>query len=191
MDSNFYKDKRSVEKYIQMTRDYNGLPLIQKLKLYLPPQLKVLELGSGPGSDFEILQKDYQVIGSDYSLEFLNRLKARFPHDIFLELDATKLATELSFDGIYSNKVLHHLSNEELEFSVRRQYEMLNPGGIVCHLLWKGNGSNIFKGMFVNNHTKATLKAFFAPYFKPLELVSFSDFNKEDTLLFIGARKKP
>lgn len=190
MESNFYKDKRTVDKYIQMTRDYNGLQLIQKLKLYLAPQSQVLELGSGPGSDFEILRKDYQVIGSDYSSEFLNRLKVRFPHDIFLELDAAKLATDLTFDGIYSNKVLHHLSNEELAHSIRRQYEMLNAEGIICHSLWKGDGNNNFKGMFVNNHTEATLEAFFAPYFAPLELISYKEFDKEDSLLFIGAKKR-
>jgi 2-polyprenyl-3-methyl-5-hydroxy-6-metoxy-1,4-benzoquinol methylase len=60
-------------------------------------------------------------------------------------MDASKLETELAFDGIYSNKVLHHLNNEELKNSVKRQSEILNPKGIICHSFWKGEGSEIFK----------------------------------------------
>lgn len=38
-------------------------------------------------------------------------------------------------------KVLHHLNDEELALSVKWQYEILNPNGIICHSLWKGEGT--------------------------------------------------
>ncbi|SMO43649.1 Methyltransferase domain-containing protein [Saccharicrinis carchari] len=191
MDSDFYKNRRTVEKYIQMAKGFDGRDLIQKLKLYLLPHSHVLELGSGPGADFAILRKDFNVIGSDYSTEFLNRLRMRFPKDVFIELDAAKMDTALTFDCIYSNKVLHHLTNEELECSIQRQYEMLSANGIICHSFWKGSGTENFKGMFVNNHTEASLKDFFSHYFNILELSSYKEFETEDSLLYIGSKKKP
>ena len=44
--------------------------------------------------------------------------------------------------------------------SVKKQYEILNSDGIICHSFWKGEGSEIFKGLFVNYHNETTLKKF-------------------------------
>ena len=82
-----------------------------------------------------------------------------------MELDAITLSTNKKFDGIYSNKVLHHLKDNELVDSLRRQYEILNPQGIVCHSFWKGEGSEYFKGLFVNYHNDERISEFFNKYF--------------------------
>lgn len=185
----FYTTSDNVNKYIAMTRNINGIKLIDELKKILPQHSSLLELGSGPGNDFSLLNKDYHVIGSDLSVEFLKHLNTRFPQEQFLKLDAASLKTTLHFDAIYSNKVLHHLSNEELQESISNQICILKPEGIICHSFWKGNGTENFKGMFVNNHTKLSLSTLFSDRFNIIHLSSYEEFEEDDSLLLI-ARKK-
>ena len=189
MNDNYYKTKESVEEYIQMAKGFDGRELIDKLRNYLPPKSVLLEIGSGPGSDFQILKKDYKVIGSDFSKEFLNRLIRNNRNDEFLNLDAVTLETDRKFDGIYSNKVLQHLTNEELRNSIVRQVELLNSDGIICHSFWKGEGDEEFNGLFVNYHTKECLKAFFQDYFEILLIEEYNEFEDADSLLLIGKKK--
>ncbi len=144
MEGDYYKTKESVSEYIKLAKDVNGKALIEKLKRILPLNSSLLEIGTGPGSDWNILNNSYKAIGSDNSPEFLNRLIGKNPKGEFLELDAATLITNRQFDGIYSNKVLHHLKTKELENSISRQHKILNPSGIICHSFWKGEGSEIF-----------------------------------------------
>ncbi len=189
MSTNYYKTKESVEEYIHLAKDVNGGELIKKLKKYLPSNSTLLEIGSGPGTDWNILNEDYQVTGSDNSKEFLSHLKSSNPKGQFIELDAITLNTHETFDGIYSNKVLHHLEDDELQSSIKRQFEILSTNGIICHSFWKGEGSEVFKGMFVNYHTEAELRELFEPNFDILLLESYAEFEEGDSLLLIAKKK--
>lgn len=189
MSGDYYQTKESVEEYIKSAEGVNGNALIQKLKPYLKQGSSLLEIGSGPGSDYEILQKDYKVVGSDFSEEFLMRLRVNYPKATFLELDAITLTTDQQFQGIYSNKVLHHLKDNELKQSIKRQSALLNPNGIICHSFWKGEGDEIFKGMYVNYHTAEELKSLFEKEFKLLLLEAYAEFEEGDSLLLIGRKK--
>ena len=75
----FYENEENVQKYIQMAEGYNGRKLIEKLKTYLPEGYSVLELGSGPGVDLEILNECYKATGSDYSVFFVDRYNSGEP----------------------------------------------------------------------------------------------------------------
>jgi SAM-dependent methyltransferase len=189
MEENYYKTKESVLEYIKLAKDVNGGELIEKLKLFLPKKSTLLEIGSGPGSDWNILKNDYNVTGSDNSNEFLNHLIAKNPEGVFIEIDAVTLKVNTIFDGIYSNKVMHHLNNNELAQSIKKQSDILNPNGIICHSFWKGEGSEIFKGLFVNYHTKEDLKDFFDKHFEILLLETYNEFEDDDSLLLIGKKK--
>lgn len=186
----YYDSKKSVEEYIKMARGHDGRQIIARLKEHLPAGSRLLELGSGPGTDWNILKEDYRVTGSDQSLEFLKYLRANNPEGEFLELDAASLKTDLPFDGIYSNKVLHHLSDEDLLASVRRQYEILRPGGIVCHSFWHGQDSEIYNDLFVNYHSDEGIRILFDDYFDHRLFHFYQEFEKGDSFLYIGARKK-
>lgn len=188
MEKEYYKTKESVEEYITLAKDVDGKRLIEKLKLVLPMDAMVLEIGSGPGTDWKILKESYTVIGSDNSSEFLNHLRTENPNGEFLELDAITLLTGKKFDGIYSNKVLHHLQDDELIDSIKRQHAILNPGGIICHSMWKGEGSEVFKGLFVNYHDEKNLKKIFKDYFEILSIESYAEFEDGDSLLLIGRK---
>ncbi len=189
MSTNYYKTKESVEEYISLSQDVNGGELIKKLKNFLPSNSTLLEIGSGPGTDWRILNKDFKVTGSDSSKDFLSHLKSKNPNGTFIELDAVTLNSPETFDGIYSNKVLHHLDDNELIDSIKKQFDIVNSDGIICHSFWKGEGSEVFKGMFVNYHTEAELKELFEPYFDILLLESYAEFEEGDSLLLIGKKK--
>ena len=186
----YYHTKESVEEYIKMAEGHDGRQIIAKLKRFLPPGSHLLEIGSGPGTDWEILQKHYQVIGSDQSKEFLKHLQLGFPKGEFLNLDAASLNTDRFFDGIYSNKVLHHLEDKALQSSVRRQYKVLRRGGIVCHTFWHGQDSEIYNEMYVNYHTDEGIALLFGDYFNPLLIQYYKEFDKGDSFLYIGKKKE-
>ena len=189
MAADYYKTKASVEEYIRLAKDVNGSELIQKLNSFLPLDSSLLEIGSGPGTDWKILKAQYDVVGSDNSKEFLNHLTVSNPLGRFLELDAVTLDTDEKFDGIYSNKVLHHLKDAELTDSIKRQYAILNTNGIICHSFWKGEGSEIFKGLFVNYHSEKALKAVFEESFEILSIEDYAEFEDGDSLLLIAKKK--
>lgn len=189
MAENYYKTKESVEEYIRLAKDVSGKDLIEKLKKLLPTQSTLLELGTGPGTDWNILSQDYTVVGSDNSQEFLSHLHSSNPSGRFIELDAITLNIEEQFDGLYANKVLHHLKDDELTRSIERQYDILNPEGVICHSFWRGEGSEIFKGLYVNYQTEETLRTYFEQYFEILVLDRYAEFEEADSLLLIGKKK--
>jgi len=189
VNKEYYNTKESVDEYIKLAKDVNGIHLIEKLKMILPEESDVLEIGSGPGKDWRILNDIYNITGSDNSTEFLKRLIVDNPHGEFLELDAVTLNTEKKFDGIFSNKVLHHLKDHELIQSVKRQNQILNTKGIICHSFWKGEGNEVFKGLFVNYHNESDLKEVFLKYFKIHSVISYREFEDDDSIL-ITAQKK-
>jgi cyclopropane fatty-acyl-phospholipid synthase-like methyltransferase len=189
MNGNYYKTKESVEEYIKLAKDVDGGQLIEKLNNYLPSNSLLLEIGSGPGTDFQILKKDYRVVGSDYSTEFLSRLISSNIKGEFLNLDAVTLRTDKKFDGIYSNKVLQHLKDEELRKSILRQDDLLNFNGIICHSFWKGEGEEVFKGLLVNYQTDESLRILFKNNFEILLLEEYNEFEDGDSLLLIGKKK--
>ena len=189
MDDKYYHTSESVKEYISLAKDVNGAQLIDKLKTFLPEESNVLELGTGPGSDFEILNKFYNVTGSDYSTEFIKHLESQFADHKFLHLDARTISTDNKFESIYSNKVLHHLKDDELSDSIKKQSDVLIRNGIVCHSFWKGEGYEIFKGMYVNYHTSSTIRKQFEPYFKILLLEEYKEFDHNDSLILIAEKK--
>lgn len=189
MNQNYYNTKESVQEYIKLAQGVDGRELIKKLNHFLLHGSLLLEMGSGPGTDFQLLKKEYTVVGSDFSTEFLKRLIRKYKKDEFLNLDAATLETDRKFDGIYLNKVLQHLTDEALKKSISRQAELLNPKGIICHSFWKGEGDEEFNGLFVNYQTKESLGILFGNCFNILLLEEYKEFEDGDSLLFIGKKK--
>ena len=77
---NYYNTKESVEEYINMSLGHDGKQIITRLQEFLPAGSHLLELGSGPGTDWKLLVQHYQVLGSDQSPEFLKHLQKSFQH---------------------------------------------------------------------------------------------------------------
>lgn len=189
MENQFYQTEESVAEYITAAKDVNGRRLIEKLKKHLPQGSLLLEIGSGPGSDFEILKEVYRSVGSDFSTEFIRLLKLHFPQDEFLNLNAVSLDTTRKFQGLYSNKVLHHLHEKELKESILRQADLLESNGIICHSFWKGKGNENFKGLHVNYYSAENLSLLFQDHFKIITLEEYDEFETGDSLVLIAKKK--
>ena len=189
MKQEYYKTKETADEYIKLAKGVDGKDLIEKLEKVLPLNSTLLEIGSGPGTDWKILNGIYNAVGSDNSQEFLKHLINKNPDGDFFELDAITLITDKKFDSIYSNKVLHHLTDDDLANSIKRQHDILNATGIICHSFWYGEGSEVFKGLFVNYHNEITLQHAFKNYFEILSIEKYNEFEDGDSLLLIGIKK--
>lgn len=189
MEGDYYKTEESVAEYIEMAKDVNGKRVISELQKELPENTTLLELGSGPGTDWNLLNELYNVVGSDNSKEFIKHLKLKNPEGTFIELDAVSLKTNLKFNGIYSNKVMHHLQDDEFVTSIKKQSEILEDNGIICHSFWKGDGSEIFKGMFINYHNEIALKQSFEKDFEIISIQEYQEFEPDDSILLVAKKK--
>ncbi len=186
----FYNSRKNVEDYIRMAKPYNGKELIHKLKKHLKPGSEILELGTGPGKDMDILLKNYAVTGSDLSPVFLEIYRKRKPEANLMVLDAHRLDIAESFDCIYSNKVLHHLSKTELRESLRKQVKILNPGGLVMHSFWEGGREDILSGLRFVYYRLEDLKDIFSRYFDLIAIEAYEEELPGDSVWVLGRRKE-
>ncbi|GAA0770563.1 class I SAM-dependent methyltransferase [Roseibium denhamense] len=185
----YYHDKENAAAYAEMCVGYDAAVQLGVLFNVLPDGAEVLELGSGPGNDMHLLASHYQVTGSDYSPAFVDMLTARFPDRTVMSLDAVTIAADGPFDAIYSNKVLHHLSDEQLAASFSRQADLLPSGGLVFHLVWcrleapEDDTELIFKA-----RDEAALKQAMGSAFEILETHSFGEFDEGDSLAILAKK---
>lgn len=100
-------------------------------------------------------------------------------------LDAVTLHTERKWNGIYSNKVLHHLTKEKLRKSLSRQKEILNQNGILFHLFWKGNKTENFEGLFFQYYEIKELKDMVKEDYDMLELKTYTEMEKDDSIYVV------
>lgn len=181
----FYDDPNNVNTYMSMAEGYDGRFLVEKLKEHLKEGSIVLELGMGPGKDQVILRECYEAIGSDRSQVFLDLFKSEHGDKGLLLLDAISIETVLMFDGIYSNKVLQHLTEKDLEKSIQRQYELVNEGGILLHSFWLGDGEENYDGLRFVYYTEAPLIKAFEKKFEILELKRYTEDEDNDSIYII------
>ena len=178
----FFDTEKGVNEYIKMTEGYDGSELINIFTNFLPDGSSVLELGMGPGKDMDMLQKYYTVTGSDNSKIFLEKYKQKNHNADLLLLDAVTVKTERKFDAIFSNKVLHHLTTDDLKTSLKNQKDIVNPNGILFHSFWKGNKTENIKGLLFVYYEMETLKKLFEPDFEILELKTYTEDQQDDSI---------
>jgi len=183
----FYDDEETANQYIAMAEGYDGRELIEVLRTHLSDGASVLEIGMGPGVDLKILKKYYPATGSDNSRFFLDRYRASDSDADLLCLDAVELDTARTFDCIYSNKVLHHLTNAELAKSVHKQGELLSDNGIVLHSFWRGTGIEEHQGLKFVYQTEESLRSIFGGVFKILDVVVYTEMEDDDSLYVLAA----
>lgn len=186
----YYDDPKNVADYVKMAEGYDGKELIRELRNHLPDGSTVLELGMGPGVDLDLLAAHFTVTGSDRSQLFLDRFLDRHPQADLLRLDAVSLDTPRRFDAIYSNKVLHHLTRDELAASFQRQTHLLNPGGVVLHSFWVGDTEEEYSGMTAVYHTEASLTHAIGDALEILALTTYAEMEADDSLYCVCRKKE-
>lgn len=185
----YYHNEENVQQYIAMADGYDGRDLVAKLTEYLPAGSSVLELGMGPGKDLALLGEHFQVTGSDFSPVFVERYRAAFPAADVMLLDAATLETDRRFDAIYSNKVLYHLSRQQLAQSFQRQAALLNAGGILLHSFWLGEGEEEFSGLRSVYYTEEALREVIGDEYEAIEFGRYAEMEPDDSLYAV--LKKP
>ncbi len=181
----FFDTKQGVNEYIKLAEGYDGTELIKILQEVLPEKSTVLELGMGPGKDLDILSKFFKVTGSDSSQIFLDRYKQENPNVDLLKLDAVTISTSRTFDCIYSNKVLHHLTRKELKESFQRQKEVLNSDGIAFHSFWKGDKDENYDGLLFTKYQIDGLRAIIGDVFDILNINEYTEMEKDDSIYVV------
>jgi 2-polyprenyl-3-methyl-5-hydroxy-6-metoxy-1,4-benzoquinol methylase len=98
----------------------------------LGPGVCALEVGCGTGMFTEMFANSgAKLTAIDISLDLLNKTQARKLPDrvLFLEKRIEDYDTCASFDAVIGSSVLHHL---EIETALKKIYNLLKPGGIMC-----------------------------------------------------------
>ena len=186
----FYNDPVKVDAYEKMCVDYDGSKLYQVLHNHLPQNSTVLELGCGLGLDIEKLKNNYSITGSDLSDEFLMRCKKKFKDLPFLKLDAVAIETDITFECIFSNKVLHHLTLIELEKSIQRQQRVLKHNGIFAHTFWLGDKEFEMEGMLFVYHNREKLLKLISQHFTILQSFEYKEFEENDSIFIVAQNNK-
>ena len=180
----YYQDEKNIEEYIKMAEGYDGSEFVPILRRYLPDGAAVLELGMGPGKDVDILRQYFQVTGSDSSQIFLDRYRKTHPKADLVQMDAATMDIKRQFDGIYSNKVLYHLTREELRQSLRKQLALLKPDGILFHTMWAGEGSDEMAGLHFEYYTEETFTDLLDEGVI-VEMQRYAEMEPEDSIYFV------
>ena len=174
-----------------MADGYDGRELIENLKKHLAAGSKVLELGMGPGKDLDVLKETYTATGSDNSNVFLELYREQHPDADILLLDAVEMNTSRSFDCIYSNKVLHHLTKQELTQSIMRQCKMLKNGGLLFHSFWHGDKEESYEGLRFVYYTELTLQETLGNSVDKVKVERYREMEDEDSFYVILKPAKP
>lgn len=185
----FYNDPENAEKYVQMAEGYDGAELIEILTNHLPNGKSVLELGMGPGVDLDLLAKHYQVTGSDYSAYFVERYKKAHPAANVIQLNAITMDIARQFNCIYSNKVLHHFSDDELRLSFAAQAKCLNDGGLVFHSFWYGDKMEEIMDMRFYYRQPKQLSVLLGDNFKMIESAIYTEMEKDDSFWVLAQKQ--
>ena len=187
---NYYNNPEKVKQYIESCDGYDGSNLYNALAEFLPKNSTLFELGSGAGFDIEYLDKNYEVTGSDLSDEFLKYCTLKFPTITFIKSNALDLKLNETFDCIYSNKVLHHLTKDELEDSLTQQENILSKDGLIAHSFWIGKENLTMNGMLYTYYKKEDIMKIISTNFDILSTLSYEEFEENDSLFVIAKVKK-
>ncbi|MCG8581653.1 MAG: class I SAM-dependent methyltransferase [Bacteroidales bacterium] len=189
MSESFFEREENVKQYFEMTADYDGSWFFDQFQKHIPVQYKCLELGMGPGKDLDNIRTKYDVVGSDYSFVFAELYKRSHPEIKIKVLDAVTIRIKQTFDCIYTNKVLHHLSHDDVKKSISRQAEVLNENGLVLHTFWKGTGQENYEGMLFHYYETEEIKQLFGQQFDIIHISTYKEFKEDDSIILVAQKK--
>jgi len=181
----YYQDLKNAKEYIKRADGYNGKIFIPNLQKYMNDGATLLELGMGPGTDVDLFSEFYHITGSDYSQAFLDIYKKKNPNAKLLLLDAITIKTIQKFDCIYSNKVLHLFSKNELIKSLKNQLKCLNQNGIILHTFWHGDGEMTHGGIKYMYYNEKSIIDLIPSQYEVLEIKKYDEMDKDDSFYVV------
>ena len=112
------------------------------------------------------------------------------PDADLVQLDAVTMDIDRRFDCIYSNKVLQHLTRDELRTSLANQAAVLNAGGILFHSFWLGDGEEVFDGLFNAYYTEETLRTLIGDEYEIDDFQTYDEMGEGDSFFVVMRKTK-
>ena len=120
---------------------------------------------------------------------FTDRYQKQHPEADIIKLDAVIIETERKFDCVYSNKVLHHLTREELRRSLFNQRKVLNPKALLLHTFWYGNKSVEHNGLLFSYYTEENLKKMVEGAYEIIKMERYKEMAEQDSIYLLMRKK--
>ncbi len=186
----------------QYFTDLTDTPYIDKFLEKLAPQSKILDVGSGPGQFTKyMLNKNFDVIGTDYSDEMLKIAEKMTPETKFYKRDMRDIGFENEyFDGLLIAYSLIHIPSEDIPRTLIGFNRILKPNGYLEIIAQSGEADRVIdegfmpsEKMFFNFFTKERLSTFlqiagFQVVYQ-LETASLDPDSGSDKVIYTIARK--
>jgi 2-polyprenyl-3-methyl-5-hydroxy-6-metoxy-1,4-benzoquinol methylase len=143
------KAQRTVQSYEESARQYDSLvdakrpphieDALRRLVQSLPPGGSVLEIGSGPGRDADVVESLGAVVRrTDAAQAFVDLMAERGKQADLLNVITDDLGGP--YDGVLAMAVLIHLGREHIDDVLRKIHAALRPGGALLVAMRKGDG---------------------------------------------------
>lgn len=171
--------------------DLVDVPYIDKLLARLPKNGKILDVGSGAGQFAKhMIEKDFDVIGIDYSKEMVRIAKERVPTGDFRYMDMRHLDfPDKSFDGLFAAYSLIHIPSEEIPSTLEEFKRILKDGGYLELVVQQGEADKVIdepfmpsEKMFFNFFTKERLAKFLEDAGYQVEYQKVTDIDDPETM---------
>lgn len=156
----------TVDEYISYNDSRHPMKAADLFLPHLHKNAYILDLGCGPGRDTKIFtNKGFQVTGIDLSRNMIKAAKEKCVNATFHVMNMEKLEfTDETFDGIWANSSLLHISKKNIPKVLGEVYRILKVGGIFYLSLKQGDGERI-----VSDQRYTETEKFFS-YFRAEEM---------------------
>lgn len=148
-----YKKKANI--YLKTSIEHDNLDLDkakckqEKLEKFiktsigtLPQGVKVLEIGSGDGTNAKYIEKlGYDVTASDVAEDFINAINAKGLKTI--EFNILKDEIMEKYSAIFCWRVFVHFTKEDIEKALQKIYDMLEDNGLVIFNIMNRETRNV------------------------------------------------
>ena len=105
-------------------------------------------------------------------------------------LDAVTMGIDRKFDAVYSNKVLHHLTREDLAASLHRQAIALKDKGILLHSLWYGDKEVVLSGLRFVYYTRESFARVVGSEYEIVEAERYTEMEDDDSIYFVLKKRR-
>jgi len=130
---------RDYDKLVDAHRPPHILRALQQLVDAVPPGGRVLEIGSGPGRDADVLESlGLAVRRTDATQAFVDLMTERGKRAELLNVVTDELGGP--YHGVLAMGVLIHVDRHQLDAVLRKIHAALRPGGAFLAAMRRGEG---------------------------------------------------
>lgn len=182
MDNKVYKEDEIFE-YFKASEGLEAKLLMARLEKYLEASSSLLDLDGEQSVELMYLRDNLAMHGTEYKEKILNSYETN------TEIPNSVKNVFRKFDCIYSNKVMTHITENQVIESAAKQYNRLNPGGLICHTFWRGDSDVEVNGEKTYYYELEDIRNIFNEHFTILELAYFTEKVPNDSIYIIAQRR--